>query len=325
MATAPLTTAEIRIVPLVEAEVSQLERLFDEQCEEWLELLGWDYSGASELIRQVVRDGDLTGFVALAGSQAIGFIYYVIENTRCSIGEIFITRAWRSQGVDQTLAAAVIERVGKIVRVRRLESQSLNIENQAAHEFFENYGFTRFDRNYMIVQLANRQSTVPGPLFAQPADILIRAWQPDDFSESVKVIQSSYKATIDSRINQQYCTEDGCADLLTVITENIWCGNFLPHVSRVAVDRKSGKVRGLLAASRISKGRGHISQISVRQSEQGRGIGRQMMRAALNEFSHLNFDTVSLAVTDANTHALRLYESCGFRTVHRFPVFYLDR
>jgi len=325
MATAPLTTSEVQIIPLLEAEVSQLEYLFDEQCAEWLELLGWDYSGASELIRQVVRDKDLTGFVAMAGNAPIGFIYYVIENTRCSIGEIFISKNWRGRGADRRLAEAVIERVGKISRVRRLESQSLSIENQAAQEFFEDYGCTRFDRNYMTVQLRDWQPESSQPGAGKAPDIFVRAWQEEDFTESVKVIQNSYKDTIDSRINNQYCTEEGCADLLVVLTQHIWCGDFLPHVSRVAIDRKSGKILGVLAASRISHGRGHISQISVRQTHQGQGVGRQMIVSALIEFANLNFDSVSLAVTDANTNALGLYESCGFRTVHAFPVFYLDR
>lgn len=325
MATAPLTTSEIQIIPLVDVNVSQLEPLFDEQCEEWLEILGWNYSGASELIRQVVRDKDLNGYVAMSGGEAIGFIYYVVENTRCSIGEIFITKDWRGRGADKRLAEAAIERVGKITRVRRLESQSLSVENQAAHEYFENYGFTRFDRNYMTVQLSGWQAQANSSRLNTLPQVFIRAWEDNDFTESVKVIQSSYQDTIDSRINNQYCTEEGCADLLAVITEHIWCGDFLANVSRVAIDQTSGKFLGILAASRISQGRGHISQISVHQAYQGKGLGRQMIVSALTEFTKLNFDTVSLAVTHANTNALRLYQSCGFRTILTFPVFYLDR
>jgi ribosomal protein S18 acetylase RimI-like enzyme len=325
MATAPLITSELQIIPLAEAEVSQLERLFDEQCQEWLDLLGWDYSGASALIRQVVRERDLTGYVATSGNDAIGFIYYVIENARCSIGEIFVTKDWRGLGVDKRLAEAVIDRVGRIMRVRRLESQSLNIDNQAAHEFFAHLGFTRFDRNYMTVQLRDWQPVTSKPRLNQASDFFIRAWQEDDFTQSVKAIQNSYQGTVDSDINNQYCTEEGCGDLLAVITQQIWCGEFLPHVSRVAIDQKSNKILGILAASRISRGHGHISQISVRQAYQGQGIGRAMIASALAEFSNLNFESVSLAVTEANAYAQRLYESCGFRTIFSFPVFYLDR
>ena len=61
MATAPLTTPDLRVIPLAHADLDGLELLFDEQCEDWLEVLGWDYSGPSRLIRDVVRDRDLLG------------------------------------------------------------------------------------------------------------------------------------------------------------------------------------------------------------------------------------------------------------------------
>src|SRR5689334_15430131 len=94
MATAPLFTHNIRVIPLEDADIEGLERLFDEQCEEWLALLGWDYSGPSRLIREVVRERDLSGFVALSGNTTVGFAFYIIESNRCSIGDIYVAKAW---------------------------------------------------------------------------------------------------------------------------------------------------------------------------------------------------------------------------------------
>ena len=68
MATAPFIDAEIRIIPIADADLSGLESLFDEECAEWLELLKWDYKGASMLIRDVARQHQLAGFVAMSGS-----------------------------------------------------------------------------------------------------------------------------------------------------------------------------------------------------------------------------------------------------------------
>ena len=47
MATAALINPEIKIIPLADADLAGLENLFDEECAEWLELLRWDYKGAS--------------------------------------------------------------------------------------------------------------------------------------------------------------------------------------------------------------------------------------------------------------------------------------
>jgi len=109
-----------------------------------------------------------------------------------------------------------------------------------------------------------------------------------------------------------------------VLTEQIWCGEFLPQASRVAVSRSTDKKLGLLIASRIAEGSGHISQISILPDYQGRGIGRAMIGEALAEFERRRFDCVSLAVTSANEPAYHLYRSCGFRTVHTFPVFFRE-
>ena len=109
------------------------------------------------------------------------------------------------------------------------------------------------------------------------------------------------------------------------MTQHIWCGDFLPHISRVAIDPTSNRIVGTVIASRISPGVGHISQISVKPSHQNLGLGRQLIRSALNEFFSFGFRAVSLAVTRENHRAMRLYESCGFHPLFDFPVYYLNK
>ena len=102
----------------------------------------------------------------------------------------------------------------------------------------------------------------------------------------------------------------------------------MPQASLAAeYARRTGTrdIAGVLIASRIAQGTGHIGQISVRPSQQGIGIGRGLIEYTVSEFARLGFKYVSLAVTSANENALRLYESCGFQTVHEFAVFYRGR
>src|ERR1051325_8927486 len=126
MATARLITHDIHVIPLADADLEGLERLFDEQCDEWLGLLGWDYSGPSRLIRDVVRDRDLAGFVAVCGNTTIGFAFYVIESNRCSVGDIYVAKSWRGLGADRQLAEALLQKVDAAPRLRRVESQSVS-------------------------------------------------------------------------------------------------------------------------------------------------------------------------------------------------------
>src|ERR1043165_3608337 len=139
MATAPLTTSDLHVIPLAHADLDGLELLFDEQCEDWLEGLGWDYSGPSRLIRDVVRDRDLLGFVAISGNTTIGFAFYVIESNRCSIGDIYISKNWRGIGADRQLAEALLTRIDSIPRLKRVENQSVSIGTYEAYANFEEY------------------------------------------------------------------------------------------------------------------------------------------------------------------------------------------
>jgi ribosomal protein S18 acetylase RimI-like enzyme len=328
MATAPLTDTEMRIIPLAQANIAGLETLIDEQCDEWLQLLGWDYTVPSRLIRQVARQRELSGFVAVRGGVTLGFAYYVVEASRCSVGDIFVSKEARGAGADRLMAAAILEKLNRLPRMRRIESQCVGVGNEGANELFEAQGFERFERYYMMNDLAsldrnsfqgkeNRNAHLP--------HISIRAWEDDDFAEAAQIIYRSYKGKHDSRINSQYATEEGCAELLMILTDHVWCGDFLPQVSRVAINSATGNQIGALIASRIATGTGHIGQISVHPAYQGLGLGRQMIYGALSEFQRRGFNSASLAVTSANVGALHLYQSCGFQTIHTFPVFYRER
>jgi ribosomal protein S18 acetylase RimI-like enzyme len=328
MATVALTNTEMRIIPMAQANVAGLEALFDEQCDEWLRLLRWDYTGPSRLIRQVARQRELSGFVAVRGGATIGFAYYVVEAGRCSIGDIYVSREARGAGADRLMAGAILEKLGRLPRMQRIESQCVGVGNEGINELFRAQGFEHFDRHYMMADLAGRdrsdfQREVGQSGYAR--DFSIRSWKEDDFTQAAQVIHRSYRGKPDSHINSQYATEEGCAELLMILTDHVWCGDFLPQVSRVAINSATRRQVGALIASRIGAGTGHIGQISVHPDYQGLGIGRRMIYGALSEFRIRGFSSASLAVTSANVGALHLYQSCGFSTVHTFPVFYRER
>jgi ribosomal protein S18 acetylase RimI-like enzyme len=330
MATVALTNPELRIIPLAEAEFPAVEALFNEQCAEWLDLLRWDYSKPSRLILDVVRQRELTGFAAMQDSATVGFIFYVIEDNRCSIGDIYVSKPWRGLGADKQLAQAVLDKLDRMTRLRRIESQCVGVGNTAATELFLARGFTRLDRHYMMARLARAGETdsLAASSYGESlslSGIVIRGWRENDFASAARIIYRSYRGEHDSLINSQYQTEEGCAELLTILTEHVWCGDFLPSVSRVAVDRATGKRVGVLIASRIAEGAGHIGQISILPAYQGRGLGRRMINMVISELERHRYETISLAVTDANAGAYHLYQSCGFRTIHKFPVFYRER
>jgi ribosomal protein S18 acetylase RimI-like enzyme len=320
MATA-LRDPKISIVPIADTNLGALDKLFDEECVEWLDLLKWDYKGASTLIRDVARQRQLSGFAAIRGNIVVGFAYYVIEGWRCSIGDIYVSKSWRGSGIDRELAKTVLDQLDAVRRLRRIESQYVGLDNNEADIVFRQRGFERLERSYMVVDLGLAPEATDR---TDPPDISIRAWQPKDFDQAARVIHRSYRGQHDSSINSQYQNLQGCAELLTILTDHFWCGDFLPQMSLVAT-RPSGALAGVLIASRVAPGVGHLGQISVHPGHQGRGIGRRMIERTLHQYGVSGYEYVSLAVTTANINAFHLYESCGFRTIHTFPVFYREK
>ncbi|HEY9230932.1 MAG TPA: GNAT family N-acetyltransferase, partial [Blastocatellia bacterium] len=299
MATAPLTNTEARIIPIGDADLTSLEALFDEQCREWLSLLRWDYTGPSRMIRQVARQRELDGFVAMSGSRTIGLAYYVVEDQRCSIGDIYVAKDWRGAGVDRQMAAAILDELERGPRLRRIESQCVSIDNDGASDLFAARGFDGFERYYMMKELRHEADEEARPASSRQrqatpdldtADALMRGWQETDFAQAARVIHQSYRGRTDSRINSQYKTEEGCAELLTILTDHLWCGDFLPHISRVAARRGMRKLAGVLITSRIAPRVGHIGQVSVHYAYQGQGLGRRLLASALQEFVQYGFN-----------------------------------
>ncbi|HEY7912830.1 MAG TPA: GNAT family N-acetyltransferase [Blastocatellia bacterium] len=321
MATAALINRDLRIVPLGAADIDRLDPVFDEQCDEWLDLLKWDYTRPSQMIRQVARQGELPGFAATLEGRVIGFAYYVIERDRCSFGDLYVSKQWRGMGADRGLAAAIFEELARSRRVRRIESQCVTVDNFEADDLFEERGLEKFERHYMMSELGGERTASLAASKPEAQSIELRPWREDDFAQAARIIHRSYQGQYDARINSQYRTEEGCAEILSILTDTPWCGDFLPQVSRMAARRSSGHVIGILIASRIAPGVGHIGQISIHPAFQKQGLGRRLLYGAMAEFERCGLGRVTLAVTGANTAAVNLYETSGFRSIHQWPVF----
>lgn len=331
--------SDISILPLTQVDRGLAGALFDEQCEEWLSKLRWDYAEPSRMLRGVLQKGELKGLIAIAdasaskpaasGKAAAGFSFYVVEGTRASIGDIYVSPKFRGAGVDSRLALEVLSYLETVPRLRRIESQSVSFSNRGADEVFVSRGFERFERRFMIARLSPQgmagTAEKAGNLGTGLDSIKIRPWHEDDYSVAVGAIFKSYRGEPDSRINSQYSSEEGCAELLSILTDTLWCGQFLPEASRVAACDTTGSQVGVLICSRMSQDTAHLGQISVLPGYQGRGIGRRLIQSTKTELCMRGFAFASLAVTATNSRALSLYESCGFSTVHSFPVYYWRR
>ncbi len=126
---------------------------------------------------------------------------------------------------------------------------------------------------------------------------------------------------MDSQINDQYRSSSGALRFLANIVKFPGCGLFCAPASFVARDRSSGALCGISLASMVAPDVGHITQLCVAPSHQGRGVGYELLRRSLDSLALHGCRSASLTVTTANQAAIRLYESVGFRNQRDFAAF----
>jgi mycothiol synthase len=72
---------------------------------------------------------------------------------------------------------------------------------------------------------------------------------------------------------------------------------------------------GTLFVSVAEPGTAEIGSVSVQEEYRGRGLGRQLLRHAIQFARERGFEKVCLSVAADNAHATALYESEGFKSV----------
>ena len=138
------------------------------------------------------------------------------------------------------------------------------------------------------------------------------------------VIAASYVNHVDSSINDQYRSLGGARRFLYNIVRYPGCGNFSPRASFVAFDATTGAPAGVVAVSMVNRQTGHVTQLCVHPTAQGRGLGSQLLATAMDALRRMGAPRVSLTVT-AENRAVDLYRRAGFREVRRFLAYVWER
>ncbi|MBC7714966.1 MAG: ribosomal protein S18-alanine N-acetyltransferase [Rhizobacter sp.] len=66
----------------------------------------------------------------------------------------------------------------------------------------------------------------------------------------------------------------------------------------------------------------HLFKIVVTPDVRGKGIGKNLLIEALKVLKERDIKKIFLEVEEYNTHAIRLYESLGFKIIHKKKHFY---
>lgn len=303
------------VVDLRRVSAENLAPLLDRETIDWRNDLDWDFRASADLVRRFVHLQALNGYALLHGSRVAGYAYYVCEDGKGLIGDLFVVREHRSIANENALLRAVLDAMWRTPGVRRVESQLMMVSSPLERSMPQPNWFRCYPRLFMEADLA---SAVKLPE-RKPATIAILPWNEQRQDDTARLIGQAYQGHIDSLINDQYRSFAGARRFLTNIVQYPGCGTFFAPASYAAF--QGHELRGISLSSLVASDVGHITQVCVSPSERGTGLGYELMRKSLIALAAHGCRSVSLTVTSSNANAARLYEKMGFTKKRDFAAY----
>jgi ribosomal protein S18 acetylase RimI-like enzyme len=299
----------VRTRHLREASLRELRPLLDEEAALWHADLGWDFSEVRAAVAAGIERGTLPGRMLGDEGGAHAYCYYMVDSGRVIVGSIYSARAHRGRGLEEALVEAVVSDARSERGGARVECQTLFCTSPSVDQSFAKAGFAARPRHYMRRDLGD-----PLPRLSLPGSLCLRAIRREELQVAADIVYRSHVGSVDAALNLTYSTPLTCRAFVDTLVLRAGCGRFDPEASRIA-EGPNGPV-GVLIASRLAAGNGHVCQVSVVPETQARGVGAVLMTAALRSLRSQGMASATLSVTVSNQRAHRLYERLGFR-VHR--------
>jgi ribosomal protein S18 acetylase RimI-like enzyme len=311
----------VEILDLRHFSSVDMRPLLEDESRVWARELAWDYSGSAEMILRYVDAKILPGYAALDRGRIFGYAFFVYEQSKGVIGDLFVSNGGRTANngheVERSLLTHVIETLQQSPGVHRIEAQLLVHETGSVAQPFVGQGFQRHARLFMAMDLAKPAK----PTASLPPEIEIRRWSDQDYQPAAAVITTAYRGHVDADINDQYRTLSGSLRFLNNIVRFPGCGTFDPDGSFVAYHRKLRTMVGLILCSRVRHDVGHVTQVCVLPEHRSQGLGEALLAATAANLRQRKFSILSLTVTQANAGAVELYRRLGYDMQRVFDAF----
>src|ERR1700674_5564384 len=161
------------LVELRDLRSADLKALLAEEIAVWHESLDWDFHASAELVERFVDQRALNGYALVERGEAVGYSYFVNDEHKGLIGDLYVRRARRTPEHEYRLLAAVLESLMRTPYITRIETQLMMLGPDHASmpgaRFFKMYG-----RNFMRIALNLAPSLRPVP---PAAHIYFAPWE----------------------------------------------------------------------------------------------------------------------------------------------------
>jgi ribosomal protein S18 acetylase RimI-like enzyme len=314
---AVLNISAPEVVDLRELREGDLDPLLMEEGLTWRSIFSWDSSASADLVRRFVKIQALNGFALMQSGRAIGYSYYVCEERKSLIGDLYLLREFSSVENEDLLMGAVLQALLNTPYMLRVEAQLLMMRGPFERPMPFSHYLRVHPRLFMLADLADASGLPEGRATQTHA---FERWQETRQDEAARLIARAYEGHVDSTINDQYKSVSGAKRFLLNIVQYPGCGSFFAPASYVALNA-AGALVGISLASLVSTEAGHITQICVSPDERKTGTGYELMRRSLHSLAAHGCEKTSLTVTASNQEAIRLYQRMGFRAMRRFAAY----
>src|SRR3984957_15513727 len=141
-----------RVVELRHLRGGDLDLLLDEETKSWRDILDWDFRGSAGLVRRFLEMQALNGYALLINGYPVGYCYYVAEERKGLIGDLYVMKDYLSVGNEERLLSAVVQGLMKTPLIRRIESQLMMLRTGPAIALPEAKYVRMFVRNFMEIE-----------------------------------------------------------------------------------------------------------------------------------------------------------------------------
>jgi GNAT superfamily N-acetyltransferase len=311
--------SEFRYLPISRLDESLLLPLMNEEEKAWISDLHWDYSPIRQILISFVKQKLLPGYAAIENNHAIGYTYFLVNQTKGIIGALYVSKTDESPKAVETLLSLTISSLKEVHSIQRIEAQIMPFNGSNLTASFVKQGFSYFPRCFLDLDLRNHRQP------AESASILnLIPWSSIYLESAAAMSLLTYRDQIDAEICEDYRTKTGCVSYLRSLVDTPGCGIFMPEASFMAIDGH-GFPCALLLCSQISSGAAMISQIAIHPSYQAMGLGNALMNRSFERLKSMGFYSVSLTVTQKNRRAYDWYQRLGFKIRKEFGAYVWQR
>jgi ribosomal protein S18 acetylase RimI-like enzyme len=309
------------IVDLRQIRGADLDPLLAEETTTWRDMLDWDFRPSAGLVRRFLDMQALTGYALLIAGRAAGYSYFVAEERKGLIGDLYVMEEFATPEVEAHLLATVLDGMIESPFVHRIESQLMMLRHGSRIALPYWRHLKVHSRVFLEIDLAKAQALPQG---AAARAVTIDNWTERKQDEAAQLIATAYQGHIDSEINDQYRSPAGARRFLMNIVQYPGCGAFFQPASFVAIDPRSSHLCGICLSSLVADDIGHITQVCVSKSTRGHGVGYELLRRSLDALARNNCRRASLTVTAGNRSAITIYERMGFTKRRDFSAYVWD-